>query len=303
MTSTEGIVFDIKRYATDDGPGIRTTVFLKGCPLRCWWCHNPEGQVSKPELMYRKNKCLGCFKCSEACPIKALTHQGEKLTIDRRLCDLCGECAETCPTGALEFSGKITSLAEVTKEIEKDKAFYDESDGGVTFSGGEPLMQLDFLEGLLEECRKKGIRTAVDTCGYAPKKDFARIMSKVDFFLFDIKVMDERVHKKFTGVSNKLILENFIRLADDGCNILVRFPVIPSINDDGRNVNKTGEFLRKNGIENIHLLPYHSAGTAKYRSLGRRYKLNSVRSPSEDELRRIKRKLETYGLKVKIGGG
>jgi pyruvate formate lyase activating enzyme len=143
----------------------------------------------------------------------------------------------------------------------------------------------------------------VDTCGYAPKKDVARIMSKVDFFLFDIKVMDERVHKKFTGVSNKLILENFTQLADDGCNILVRFPVIPSINDDERNVNKTGEFLRKNGIENIHLLPYHRAGIAKYRSLGRRYKLNSVRSPSEEELRRIKRKLDTFGLKVKIGGG
>jgi pyruvate formate lyase activating enzyme len=253
--------------------------------------------------MYRKNKCLGCFKCSEACPIKALTHREEKLTIDRRLCDLCGECAETCPTGALEFSGKTTSLAEVTKEIEKDKAFYDESDGGVTFSGGEPLMQVDFLESLLEECRKRGIHTAVDTCGYAPKKDFAKIMSKVDVFLFDIKVMDERVHKKFTGVSNKLILENFTQLADDGCNILVRFPVIPSINDDGRNVNETGEFLRKNGIENIHLLPYHRAGIAKYRSLGRRYKLNSVRSPSEEELRRIKRKLDTFGLKVKIGGG
>ena len=303
MTSTEGLVFDIKRYATDDGPGIRTTVFLKGCPLRCWWCHNPEGQVSKPELMYRKNKCTGCFKCSEACPIKALTHREEKLSIDRRLCDLCGECAETCPTGALEFSGKTTSLAEVTKEIEKDKAFYDESDGGVTFSGGEPLMQADFLESLLEECRKRGIHTAVDTCGYAPKKDFAKIMSKVDVFLFDIKVMDERVHKKFTGVSNKLILENFTQLADDGCNILVRFPVIPSINDDERNVNKTGEFLRKNGIENIHLLPYHRAGIAKYRSLGRRYKLNSVRSPSEEELRRIKRKLDTFGLKVKVGGG
>jgi pyruvate formate lyase activating enzyme len=235
--------------------------------------------------------------------MKALTQRGEKLSIDRRLCDLCGDCAETCPTGALEFSGKITSVAEVTKEIEKDKAFYDESGGGVTFSGGEPLMQMDFLEGLLEEFGKKGIHAAVDTCGYAPKRDFARIMGKVDFFLFDIKVMDEKVHKKFTGVSNKLILENFTQLADDGCNILVRFPVIPGINDDVRNVNRTGEFLRKNGVENIHLLPYHRAGIAKYGSLGRRYKLNSVRSPSEDELKRVKRKLDTFGLRVKIGGG
>jgi pyruvate formate lyase activating enzyme len=253
--------------------------------------------------MYRKNKCAECFKCSEACPTKALNYRGEKLSIDRRLCDLCHKCAEACPTGALEFSGKMTNRAELMKEIEKDKAFYDESDGGVTFSGGEPLMQLDFLKHLLEECRKRSIHTAVDTCGYAPKEDIAKIMNKADLFLFDIKVMDEKVHKKFTGVSNKLILENFTQLADDGCNILVRFPIIPSINDDRRNVNRTGEFLRENGIENIHLLPYHRAGTAKYKSLGRRYKLNSVRPPSENDLKRVKRKLDTFGLKVKIGGG
>jgi len=254
-------------------------------------------------MMYRKNKCIRCSKCSEGCPVNALTYRKEKLSINRRLCDLCGVCAETCPSGAVQLSGKIMSAEGVIREIEKDRAFYDESDGGVTFSGGEPLMQVDFLESLLEECRKRNILTAVDTCGYAPKKDFARIASKVDFFLFDIKVMDEKVHKKFTGVSNKLILENFTQLANDGSNILVRFPVIPSINDDRKNVEKTGEFLRKNGIENIHLLPYHRAGIAKYRSLGRRYKLNSVRPPSEDELRRIKRRFDTFGLKVKIGGG
>jgi pyruvate formate lyase activating enzyme len=194
-------------------------------------------------------------------------------------------------------------LAEVLNEIEKDKAFFEESNGGVTFSGGEPLLQIDFLDSLLKECKKKGIHTAVDTCGHAPRKDFDRIMRKVDVFLYDIKVMNDMVHKKYTGVPNKLILGNFTRLADHGCNILARFPVIPGINDDETNVNETGEFLRKNGIEIIHLLPYHKAGTSKYRSLGREYRLDNIRSPSEDELRRIERKLGTFGLKVRIGGG
>lgn len=195
------------------------------------------------------------------------------------------------------------SRAEVLSEIEKDEAFFEESNGGVTFSGGEPLWQIDFLDSLLEECRKKGVHTAVDTCGCASRKDFDRIIRKVDVFLYDIKVMNETVHKKYTGVSNKLILENFTRLADNRCSILARFPVIPGINDDETNVYETGEFLQKNGIENINLLPYHRAGTAKYRSLGRTYKLDKIRPPSEEELRRIKRKLGTFGLKVKIGGG
>jgi pyruvate formate lyase activating enzyme len=303
VTLTEGIVFDFKRYATDDGPGIRTTVFLKGCPLRCPWCHNPEGQISTPELIYRKKKCLECFECVEACPTRALTHVGGQLLIDRRLCNLCGTCLKTCPADAVGVSGKTFSEVEVMKEVEKDRAFYEESSGGVTFSGGEPLMQVDFLDCLLEKCRKENIHTAVDTCGYSSRSNFAKIMSKVDVFLYDIKVMDDRIHKKYTGVSNKLILENLAELADKGKSILARFPVIPSINDDQTNISKTGEFLCKNGIENIHVLPYHRAGTEKYRSLGRKYKLNRVKSPSDRELRRIKRKLQAFGLKVRIGGG
>jgi pyruvate formate lyase activating enzyme len=195
------------------------------------------------------------------------------------------------------------SLADVLNEVGRDRAFFEESNGGVTFSGGEPLSQIDFLDHLLEECKKEGVHTAVDTCGYASRKDFDRIMRKVDVFLYDIKVMSENVHKEYTGVSNRLILKNLTWLADHDCVILARLPVIPSINDDETNVNETGKFLQDNRIENIHILPYHRAGTAKYKGLGRKYELNNIRPPSEDELRRIGRKLEAFGLKVKIGGG
>ena len=253
--------------------------------------------------MYRKKKCLACFECAKACPTGALTHREGQVSIDRRLCNLCGKCPNICPADAIHVAGKTFSEVEVMKEIENDKAFYEESNGGVTFSGGEPLMQVDFLDCLLAECRKENIHTAVDTCGYSSRKDFAKIMSKVDVFLYDIKLMDDRTHKKYTGVSNKLILENLTELADKGKSILARFPVIPGINDDETNVSKTGEFLCKNGIENIHVLPYHRAGAEKYRSLGRRYKLNRVKSPSDEELRLIKRKLQAFGLKVRIGGG
>jgi pyruvate formate lyase activating enzyme len=303
VTLTEGVVFDVKRYATDDGPGIRTTVFLKGCPLRCSWCHNPEGQVTTSELMYRKKKCLACFECAKACPTGALTHRERHVSINRRLCNLCGKCLNICPADAIKVAGKTFNEVEVMKEIEKDRAFYEESNGGVTFSGGEPLMQVDFLNCLLAECRKENIHTAVDTCGYSSRRNFAKIMNKVDVFLYDIKLMDDRTHKKYTGVSNKLILENLTELADKGKSILARFPLIPGINDDERNVSKTGEFLYKNGIEDIHVLPYHGAGAEKYRNLGRKYKLNRVKSPSDEELRLIKQKLQAFGLKVRIGGG
>jgi pyruvate formate lyase activating enzyme len=302
-TITKGIVFDIKKYATDDGPGIRTTVFLKGCPLRCPWCHNPEGQVSAPQLMYRKKKCVRCGECANDCPTGAIVFARKRISIDRKLCNLCGKCSKKCPTDAVGIIGKEMTVSEVMKEIEKDMPFYEESKGGVTISGGEPLMQLDFLGELLAGCRKRNIHTAVDSCGYASKEAFDKIVNKVDVFLYDVKMMDDKRHKRYTGVSNKLILENFERLAGNGSGILVRFPVIPSINDDEENVTKTGEFLRRHGIENIHVLPYHRAGIDKYKSLGRAYKLKKIQSPSNEELRLIKERLETFGLKVRIGGG
>lgn len=225
------------------------------------------------------------------------------VSIDRRLCDLCGKCYGKCPTGAIEVVGKKLGVEVVLEEIVKDKVFFEESNGGATFSGGEPLMQIDFLKELLKGCVKEGVHTALETCGYASREDFDKVVEKVDLFLYDLKVMNNRIHKKYMGVSNRLILENFARLADNCCNILVRFPVISGVNDDDENVAEMGDFLRKNGVGDVQVLPYHRAGIEKYRSLGRRYGLNSVESPSDQRLKRIMLSLQGFGLNVKIGGG
>jgi len=298
----KGLVFDIKRFAVDDGPGIRTTVFFKGCPLRCRWCHNPEGQVPAPELMHRRTRCNGCAECIKVCPEKAISQVAGKISINRKSCNRCGKCCQECPTEALEIVGKKFSLKEILKEIDKDLIFYDESKGGVTVSGGEPLLQLDFLNAVLEECKKRKIHTVVDTCGYARQEDIVRIGENVDLFLYDVKIMDKKKHRDYTGVSNDLILRNLQILAENGSDVLVRFPIIPEINDDQDNVRRTAEFMVSCGIRNINLLPYHRSGIEKYRSLGRIYKLNRKMRVSDKKLNLIKERLEAYGLIVKMGG-
>jgi len=305
MVSThiyKGVIFDIKKFAVDDGPGIRTTLFLKGCPLRCWWCHNPEGQLQKSELMYRRNICIRCGECTKNCERQVISFIDKQLSIDRNKCNLCTSCVRTCPSGALSIVGKRVKVEEAMEEVNKDLLFYTQSNGGITISGGEPLMQIDFLEALLTECKKAHIRTAVDTSGYSSHESIERIKDKVDLFLYDLKIMDDKKHRKFTGVSNKLILENFRTLAENGSHMLIRFAVIPNINDDEENLKKTAHFIASCGVNQICLLPYHKSGIEKYRNLGRTYELNGTETPSNHKLNSIREQFEALGLHVKIGG-
>ena len=253
--------------------------------------------------MYRRTRCKGSGECVKSCPKNAISKGAQYVAINRKLCNSCGKCALACPSDALALVGKAVGVNEMLKEIEKDMIFYDESGGGVTFSGGEPLMQPDFLEALLEGCKERNIRTAVDTCGYSSWETVERIKDKVDLFLYDIKSMDDQTHRKYTGVSNRLIIQNFKRLAENGSIISVRFPVIPSVNDDSENITKTGEFALSYGVRQVCLLPYHRAGNEKYRSLGKTYRLEDLQSPSDEKMQMIKEKLITLGLDVRIGGG
>ena len=243
-----------------------------------------------------------CDECVTNCPRNAISCTTEQIYINRKNCNLCGKCSHKCPTDALMIIGKETSVEEVMREIDKDLIFYDESKGGVTFSGGEPLLQLDFLNALLEECKEKNIPTALDTSGYASHESIDKISDKVNLFLYDIKIMDDKKHRKYTGVSNKLILENFKKLAENGNDLLVRFAIIPRVNDDEDNISKTAEFMLSYGARNIRLLPYHRAGIEKYKSLGRTYKLKKTQAPTDQSLKLIKEKFETFGLNVRIGG-
>lgn len=298
-----GLIFDIKRYAIHDGPGIRTTVFFKGCPLHCPWCHNPEGQDSNPELSYNETRCLkGCTECIKICPEDALSHFHHDISIDREKCDLCGDCAQTCPTDALEIIGRELSVEEVMEEIEKDQVFYEESAGGVTFSGGEPLAQLEFLYSVLDKCKKKGLHAVLDTCGYVPFDEMEKIANKVDLFLYDFKFMDDEKHQEATGVSNKLIIENLKRLSGRGSQIVVRIPIIEGVNDNNENITKTAEFIASlPGIKGISLLPYHKGGRQKYARLSKASKMDKTPAPSKEKIKRIKKKLERFGFQVRIG--
>lgn len=294
-----GLVFDIERYAIHDGPGIRTTVFLKGCPLTCLWCHNPEGKSGKPELLWSQERCIGCKTCQHSCTQGAIT-LSDRVRIEKKKCNLCRACVNNCPSQALEIAGREMAVEDVMKEIEKDILFYDESQGGVTFSGGEPFMQPDFLSELLKMCKKQEIHTAVDTCGYAPTTVIEAISHYVDLFLYDLKTMDDDVHKKYTGVSNALILENVKRLSATK-KIIVRYPVIPDVNDDEKTAAQLGEFVASLKIRDISLLPYHRGGDEKARKLG----IESpfvTQPPSEDTLNLLEKRLKAFNLHVKRGG-
>lgn len=299
---TTGNIFNIQKYSIHDGPGIRTTIFFKGCPLKCKWCHNPESQSCESEIIFSIDKCIGCNSCIDSCVDKCIRFIDNEVVIDKEKCTLCRNCTNNCPTNAIEMMGKTMTVDEVMKEIEKDMVFYEESGGGVTFSGGEPLLQFEFLKTLLKKCREKGIYTAVDTSGYSSLEKIVEVSQYVQLFLYDIKHIDDEKHINLTGVSNKQILENLSGITKKGSNVWVRVPIIPGINDDDENILGIGSLMNSLNLKDIFILPYHNIAINKYDKLGKTYSLPNIKTPSDEHMEEIASKLKNFGLNVKIGG-
>jgi len=298
----KAIIFNIQKFSIHDGPGIRTTVFFKGCPLKCMWCHNPESQNSKIEMLYDKDKCTLCGKCESICPEHAVKIENSKSKTDINLCSFCGECVIYCLNGAREIAGKEYLVDEVMKEVMKDKVFYKQSKGGVTVSGGEPLIHIDFLEELLMRLKAENIHTAVDTCGDVPFETLERASKYTDLFLYDLKIMDDEMHKKYTGSSNKIIIENLIKLSKIHSNISIRMPIIEGINADESHIEEVLKLIENLNIKKVYLLPYHNIAAHKYKKLGLEYDGEKMSKPSDEKLSIFKGMFEEKGFVARIGG-
>jgi pyruvate formate lyase activating enzyme len=322
------VIFNVQRFSLHDGPGIRTTVFFKGCPLKCRWCHNPEGLSNEIEFLHNKDKCSLCAECVKRCPSHAISIIDETIVTDMSKCSLCGECSYYCVNGLRETAGKEYSADELMKIILKDRIFFEESGGGVTLSGGEPVMQIDFIEELLKRLKSENIHTAVDTSGIMPLEYYERIYKYTDLFLYDIKLVDEDKHKIFTGCSNDIIIENLKKLSNlysnanaessientitnkDNINVRndtyrginLRLPIIEGVNADDEHIDKVVELIKCLGIKNINLLPYHNISEHKYKNLNKQYQSDGMSVPSDDKMNSFKSKLENIGYIVKIGG-
>jgi pyruvate formate lyase activating enzyme len=300
---TDGLVFDIKRYAINDGPGIRVAIFFKGCNLHCAWCHNPESISGGIEKMYSPAKCIRCGTCVAVCPEKAITLTGDGIITDAELCKLCGKCAEACPTKAIEMSGKAMSVSEIMDVIEKERVFFEQSGGGVTFSGGEPLVHSKFLIELLDECGQRGIHRAVDTAGNVKTETLLEVARRTDLFLYDLKMMDAGLHEQWSGARNEMILCNLKALAETGAHIIIRIPLIGGINDSEENIRQTAEFLNSLTGEKkeVHLLPYHKIAQTKYMKLGKQDDFELFSEPDLETQEHIIATFLEYGIKASTG--
>lgn len=286
-----------------NGPGIRTLIQFKGCPLRCIWCSTPESQAGRPEIAVYPARCIHCNRCLEVCPHNAIKLSAMALSIDRNACDACGKCTPVCNTGALQVIGKMMTVAEIVKEAKKDEIAFKHSHGGVTLSGGEPLLEIDFTMALLRALAENQIDAGVDTCGYVSSGDVEMTLPYVSFFLWDIKVMDEDRHKEFTGVSNRLILDNLKMVSKRKVPVYIRIPVIPGCNDDKENIGVTCEFAQSlASLVEIDLLPLHHLGEARYASLDRFYPIQGIPLISDERMKELKYLVESYGLICNIIG-
>ncbi len=299
-------ITNIQKFSVHDGDGIRTSVFFKGCPLNCEWCHNPETQRYEREIQYDPEKCTGCGACVNACPSNALTLKERKPSVNRKMCTVCGRCETVCPVGIREVIGREYTVKELVKELMKDQIFYEDSGGGVTFSGGEAMtMDLNYLLAVARELHRQEITLTIDTCGYVPYEKFQALLPYVDTFLYDVKVMDPEIHSQYMGVDNELILENLVRLARDGARLYIRIPVIREVNGNEKNMKEIIMFLKKHDIRppQINLLPYHDTGSGKYPKLDMEYKGTDLHAPDQAEMEEFVRLFQEAGFQnTKIGG-
>ena len=297
-----GLVFDIKKYSIHDGPGIRTTVFFKGCPLSCWWCHNPESRGAEPFVYYDAERCIGSAACVEACPEGALALTAQGVLDTHALCCGQGSCVDACPTEALRWVGSRYTVDELVREIEKDRLFYEESGGGVTFSGGEPLLQWEFLLDVLQACGARGLHRAVDTTGVTSAEVLDEVAACTDLFLYDLKTLDAELHDRATGVPLATVLDNLDRLLSAGARVRIRIPLVPGVND-GDNMDEVGTFLSSlPGIDGVDVLPFHASARDKHRKFGVPWLLDGAEPLADEEVCAIVDLLEAKGLTVSVGG-
>lgn len=296
----KGTIFNIQKFSIHDGEGIRTLIFMKGCPLKCIWCSNPESQKSSIEIMDVKSNCIACGKCVNLCISKAINPV--TFDINRNLCDECGVCAKYCYANAKKLTGKKVTISELITVIEKDRIFYTNSGGGVTIGGGEPVMQYEFVTELLKACKEANIHTAVETCGYGKWRNIGEMFNYLDEVFFDLKMMDSNRHKKLTGVGNELILQNAKHIAEKGVKITFRIPLIPSVNDDTENIRYTGEFVSELSSKNdniaVEILPYHELGKDKYQWLNMKYEIDNTVKPDKVSVEECKTLLKELGCRV-----